>query len=204
MHRKPAIVFTLLGALAAALVGAGCAPAVVATGAAAGAYVVHNRRSAGAVVDDQGIELKALDRISNDTSLAASGQSHINVTSYNGIALMTGEAASAELQQRAVRLVRGIDGVREVHNELVVAAPSSFGERSNDTLLTTKVKSRMVAEKGFDSTRVKVVTERGVVYLMGIVTEREAYVATELARTTSGVRKVVKVFEYLEPSSDAG
>ena len=173
----------------------GCA-AVVVGGAATGVAVAHDRRSAGTIVDDESIEVKAVGALNGDKQIR--DQTHLNVTSYNNVVLMTGEAPSQQLIQRAYQIVSGFDKVKKVHNEVVVAALSSFGSRSNDALLTSKVKSLMIAEKGFDSSRVKVVTERGSVYLLGLVSKNEANIATEIARRTEGVQRVVKLFEYVE------
>jgi osmotically-inducible protein OsmY len=181
--------------LAPLWLAAGCAPLVVGTAAVTGAAVAHDRRSAGTVLDDQTIEFQALGNLHADKELYR--QAHVNVTSYNRVALLTGEAPTEELKKRAAEIVRGIEKVRRVHNEIAIAAPSSFTSRSADTLLTGRVKAAMVGIKGFDPTRVKVVTENGVVYLMGLVTRAEAETATEAARTTSGVQRVVRIFEYV-------
>lgn len=180
---------------------AGCAPVVVGGAAATGAAMVHDRRSAGTVIDDQTIEFQALGDLHADKELYK--QAHINVTSYNKVALLTGEAPTEELKKRAAEIVRGNAKVRRVHNEITLAAPSSFTSRSADTLLTGKVKAAMVGIKDFDPTRVKVVTENGVVYLLGLVTRAEAEAATEAARTTSGVQRVVRIFEYAEEAKEA-
>lgn len=190
MHSK----FSLLvaAALSAALLQ-GCA-AVAVGGAATGVAVAHDRRTTGTIVDDESIEVKAASALNADKEIR--DQTHLNVTSYNNSILMTGEVPTQQLGQRAYKIVSGLDKVKKVHNETTVAAPSSFGSRSNDTLITSKVKARMVATKGFDSTLVKVVTERGVVYLLGLVTQGEGKLAGEIARQTDGVQKVVKLFEY--------
>jgi len=172
----------------------GCVPLMVA-GAATGVAMVHDQRTAGAVIDDQGIEIKAAASLRADAQLR--DEAHLNVTSYNGIVLVTGEAPTADLRERVTDIVRNIDKVRTVHNEVIVAAPSSLMARSSDTLLTGKVKARLLGTKGFDSTRVKVVSSGGVVYLMGLVTRDEDEIATEMARTTDGVQRVVKIFEYV-------
>ena len=186
--------FSLLAAaaLTAALLQ-GCA-AVVVGGAATGVAVVHDRRTAGTIVDDQTIEVKAMGALNANKEIR--NQTHLNVTSYNNVVLMTGETPTGQLAQRAYKIVSDLDKVKKVHNETIVAAPSSFGSRSNDALLTSKVKTRMIATKGFDSTLVKVVSERGIVYLMGLVTRDEGNLAGEIARQTEGVQKVVKLFEY--------
>ncbi len=171
-----------------------CIP-LLATGAATGIAVARDHRSAGAVIDDQGIEIKASAALKGETQLY--DESHLNVTSYNGIVLVTGEVPTTDLRERVTDIVRNVDKVRMVHNEVTLAAPSSLMARSNDTVLTGKVKARLIGTKGFDSTRVKVVSEGGTVYLMGLVTRDEAEIATEVARTTAGVQRVVRIFEYL-------
>jgi osmotically-inducible protein OsmY len=175
----------------------GCAGAVVG-GAAAGASVAHDRRSAGTVVDDEIIELKAREKLFSDKELFE--QTHISVTSYNNILLLSGETPTDALRSRAFSLVSGIPKVRKVHNELVLAAPSSLLTRSSDTWITTKVKTNLFNIKNiedFDPTRVKVVTENGTVFLLGIVTRQEAEAVVNTSRTVKGVQRVVKLFEYL-------
>jgi osmotically-inducible protein OsmY len=191
----------LLLALSALLLQA-CAPAVVGGAAVVGASVVHDRRSPGTVIDDNLVELNIRGRINEDEALAE--RVRVGIASYNGVVLLTGQAPSAADRARVERLARGVDKVRHVYNELEVAGAAPMLSRSSDTLLGTRIKARMLAEKGFDPTRVKVVVEEGVVYLLGLVNEREAHVATELARTTRGVKKVVKLFEYLPQGQEAG
>lgn len=182
-------------ALLAGQVLSGCAPLVVG-GVATGAAVAHDRRTTGTVIEDQTIELKAAAALREDAALAEQG--HINVTSYNLNVLLSGEVPTAAMKQRAERLVSDVDRVRRVYNELAIAAPSSMMSRSSDTLITGKVKAKLftVDVPGFDPTRVKVVTERGTVYLMGMVTREEAAAAVDVARSTGGVQRVVKLFEY--------
>lgn len=169
----------------------GCFPAVVG-GAAAGGAMAADRRTSGIYVEDENIELKTLKRLSQYMDKA----SHINVTSYNRIVLLTGEVPNDGQLAQAETLTREVSNVRNIHNGLTVGPASSIGDRSNDTYLTTKVKARFVSENLFPANVVKVVTEASVVYLMGIVTEKEGEDAVEIARTTEGVTKVVKVFEY--------
>lgn len=178
----------------AALLG-GCAAAVGA-GAAAGAAALYDRRTTGTLIDDELIELKSLDALRRDRELW--DQSHINVTSFNNIVLLTGETPSQPLRQRAAEAVSRLDKVRKVHNEIVVAAPSAMISRSSDTWITGKVKTLLFNAQKLDATRVKVVTENGIVYLMGLVTRSEADSATEVTRQVSGVQRVVKVFEYID------
>jgi len=170
----------------------GCFP-VVAAGAVGGAVIASDRRSTGTFIEDQEIEFKASNRLNEHLQ----NRVHVNTTSYNHVVLLTGEAPTAALKRQAVQVVRTIPNVRGVVNEIAVTAPTSFASRSNDTYITSKVMARFVDAGKFPPVYVKVVTEDGVVYLMGLVTHREATDAVEIARTTSGVKKVVKVFQYM-------
>jgi osmotically-inducible protein OsmY len=173
----------------------GCAPVAV-VGVAAGASAVHDRRTFGAMIDDQNIELKAKAKINNDAILK--DQVHINVFSMNGIVLLTGEAATPEARDQVLTQVRSIDGVRRITNEMRISAPSGYGSRSLDALITSAVKSSMLVSPDFDPTRIKVVTENSVVYLMGLVTRAEGNQAVTLTTRIDGVTGVVKVFEYID------
>ena len=173
----------------------GCAAAVGA-GAAGSAAVLYDRRTTGTFVDDGIIELKAYDVLRTDKNLWK--QSHINVTSFNNIVLLTGETPSETMRKRVADRVEGVRKVRRVHNEITVAAPSAGLSRSSDTWITGKVKTKLLASKEAEAARIKVVTESGTVYLMGLVTRAEADVATDLSRRVSGVQRVVKLFEYLD------
>lgn len=186
---------TLLRLCAGVLVAAalsGCA-ALVVGGAVGTAMVVTDRRTAGTQLEDQNIELKALTRIRESVG----DRGHINTTSYNRLVLLTGEVQSEADRSAVEQAIGRIEGVRSVVNELAVMGASSMTARSNDTILTSKVKASFIDAKDLQAGALKVVTERGVVYLMGRVTEREANRATDLARGVSGVQKVVKVFEML-------
>lgn len=170
----------------------GCAPLVIGGAAATGVMVAEDRRTVGTITEDQGIELRTASRIRDRIRDA-----HINVTSYNRMVLLTGEVPDAAAQATAEKIARAVDNVRGVHNELQVAGNSSMTARANDSYLTSKVKARFVDSRKFNALHVKVVTESNVVYLMGLVNRQEANDATEIARTTGGVQKVVRVFEYL-------
>lgn len=175
-----------------------CAPLLVG-GAATGASVAHDRRTAGSVVEDQAIEMKAATELNAQPELKRQG--HINVTSFNMIVLVSGEAPSEALRQRAGEVIGRIDKVRRVHNEVVVAAPSALMSRSSDSLITAKVKTSLFSVKGyesFDPTRVKVVTENGTVFLMGILSRAEGEATARAASKVGGVQRVVKLFEYLD------
>ena len=181
--------------LLALIVLQGCATAVI-TGAATGASIAHDRRTTGSVIDDQGIEFKAASAIYRNKAIY--DQSHVNVTSYNGTVLITGEALTEQLKQQIYELVRVIPKVRTIHNELIIAAPSALPSRSSDAWITSKVKAKITADENLDPFFVKVVTEHGIVYLMGIVTQSEAQRAVHIASTSAGVQRVVKIFEYAD------
>jgi len=186
-----ALRFLLPAALLAAALLQGCMP-VAMVGAGAAVVAFEDRRTTGAQVDDQTIELKVVttagSRWGNDL--------HLNVTSYNGNVLLTGEAATAEMRSEVVQLVKSTDRVRNVYDEMVVGPVTDLGARSNDTYITSKVKARMIESETVQSTYVKVVTERSVVYLMGIVSREQGDAAAQIAATTEGVARVVKLFEY--------
>ena len=189
---------TLLMAILTVNLLSGCA-AVIVGGAAVGASAVHERRSVGTMVDDEGIEWKIKSAISDDKPL--SSQSHINVISLNGVVLLVGQTPTEALRTQATNLARGVEQVRVVHNELTIAAPNSYITRSSDAIITSKVKTSLFKVKGhddFDPTRVKVVTENGTVYLMGIIYRSEADDAARQASEVGGVQKVVKLFEYID------
>lgn len=170
-----------------------CVP-VVAGGAAAGGLVAADRRTSGAYVEDEGIEWKANNRIKDTLG----DKIHVNVTSYNRNVLLTGEAIDESAKTKAETLARSVENVRQVTNELQVSGASALTARANDSYLTTKVKTAFLQANLFPSNYVKVVTENSVVYLLGVVTHKEADDAVEIARSTDGVQKVVKVFEYIE------
>ena len=175
----------------------GCAPMVavgVGTGVGTGAIVSEDRRTSGIFIEDESIELKSSRRIYEQQG----NQAHINVTSFNRIVLLTGEAPSEALKEDAGRLVRSVQNVRNVINEITIGERSSLASRSKDTFITSKVKSRFLASRKFQINHIKIITEKGVVFLLGMVKRDEADSATEIASSTSGVSKVVKVFEYID------
>ena len=187
----------LMVILTASLLG-GCA-AVIVGGAAVGVSAAHERRSAGAMIDDEGIEWKIRSAFSDDKNLGS--QSHLSVVSVNGVVLLVGQTPTETLRRQASSLAQGVDNVRIVHNELTIAAPNSYVTRTSDSYVTSKVKTSLFKVKGhddFDPTRVKVVTENGKVYLMGILYRSEAQDAAKQASRVGGVQKVVKLFEYLD------
>ncbi|HEU0219816.1 MAG TPA: BON domain-containing protein [Gallionella sp.] len=186
------IVFLLLIVLVSGSLQ-GCFP-VAAVGVGAGVMMVQDRRTSGAYVEDEAIEDKASDRIGKQYKNAV----HANVTSFNRIVLISGEAPNDAVKAEIGRLVSSIENVRNVSNELVVSGTSSLTSRSSDSLVTSDVKLRFMSDKRFNAEHVKVVTENGTVFLMGIVKRAEADAATEVASTTSGVQRVVRLFEYLD------
>lgn len=192
LHRALRPLSALLLAAVAAGPLSGCAFMVVGGAVVGGAMVAIDRRTTGAQVEDQAIELKAAARMSDLTPLG-----HVNVTSYNRMVLLTGEVTTEAERLAVQKAVERMENVRSVVNELAVMGSSSLTARTNDSLLTTKVKGTLVNAKDLQGSAVKVVTERGVVYLMGRVTDREAARAAELVSTVSGVQKVVRVFEPL-------
>ncbi len=168
-----------------------CVPAVVG-GAATGGAIAADRRTSGIFVEDENIELKAANKMR--TNLGE--QSHVNVTSYNRNVLLTGEVPDEARKTLAANLLKEIQNITNVTNEIAIAPKASLSSRSNDTYITSKVKTRFVTENRFPANHVKVVTEDSVVYLLGMVTQEEAEAAVDIARNTDGVTKVVKVFEY--------
>jgi osmotically-inducible protein OsmY len=194
----------LATAVAAASLVAGlsaCAPLLVGGAVVGSVMVASDRRSSGAQIDDQAIELKAMNRI---REVFNEQRVHVNVTSYNRMVLLTGEVGSEEDKQRVERIVAGeqdhavgVDNVRSIVNDLAVMGVTSLTSRSNDVILGGKVKATFVDARDLQAQAVKVIAERGTIYLMGRVTEREARRAAELARSVGGVAKVVTVFELI-------
>jgi len=193
IHARWFASFLSAGMLAVALLQ-GCVPVMVAGAVGGTALVATDRRSVGAQADDEAIELK----ISNAINSQYGEKVHAIATSYNGIVLLSGEVPTPEIFTSIGNLAKNTDKVRLVHNELAVGPNADMSVRSNDTFITSKVKTRFVeANKEFSATHVKVVTQRGIVYLMGIVTRGEGAAAARVASTTSGVVRVVTLFEYI-------
>lgn len=171
----------------------GCVTAV-ATGVGAGALMIADRRNAETYLADEAIEIRAFNRINEKFA----DKVHVNVTSYNLKVLLTGEVPDAGIKDELEKAIAGVANVKGVTNEVTVGASSSFGARSNDTYITSKVKARFIDANKFQANHVKVVTEAGTVFLLGMVTRKEADDAAEIARTTADVKKVVRVFEYVQ------
>lgn len=187
-----------LASLAAAVLAsalAGCAPLVVGGAVAGGALMISDRRSSGAQIDDETIQLRSAARLGE----AFGDRVHINISSYNRQVLLTGEVPSETVKQQAEQIVARVDNVRAVVNELAVMPPTSLAQRSSDTFITGKVRASLVDASDLQATAFRVVTERGNVYLMGRVTAREAERATSIARQISGVQRVVRIFEVMTP-----
>ncbi len=187
MNRKLLSITT--AALAAALLQ-GCFPLAV-TGVGTAALMATDRRTSGTYIEDETIEWKVYGKLRDGFPGA-----HVNATSYNRRVLLTGEVPSEEAKKKIEEAVRTIENAKDVVNELQLAGASSFASRGNDSLITSNVKARMVNNGKFSPQHVKVLTEAGVVYLMGLVTQQEGDLAVDITRNTSGVGRVVKVFEY--------
>lgn len=166
----------------------------IGAGAGTGAVMSDDRRTSGMFVEDEIIELKSGRRIKEQLRDTV----HINVTSYNRNVLLTGEAPQADIIQRIETLVMSVDNVRNIVNDIKVSENSSFASRSKDSLITSNVKARFLHSGEFRFNHIKVITENGIVYLLGMVKRDEAESAANIASTTSGVLKVIKVFEYLD------
>jgi osmotically-inducible protein OsmY len=186
----------LAGAVLSSFLLSGCGALVVGGIIVGSAMVATDRRTTGAQVDDETIEVKSSSRMSETFA----DRARIDTTSYNRMVLLTGEVPTAEDKTRAEQVAAGVPNVRSVVNEITVGPLNTFSERSKDTYVTTKVKTSLVDAKDLFANSIKVTTHRGVVYLMGRVTEREATRASEVARGVSGVAKVVRVFEVLSES----
>jgi osmotically-inducible protein OsmY len=188
-RRLPLIV--LAGLLAGATLSA-CAPVLVG-GAVVTSMAASDRRTAGAQLEDERIETRGAGRLRENLG----ERGHLNITSYNRQVLLTGEVPSEQDKQLAEQVVARVENVRGIVNELAVLGTSTLSQRSSDALVTGRVKSNLIDAKDLQSNAFKVVTERGITYLMGRVTPREADRATDLARRTTGVQKVVKLFEII-------
>lgn len=173
-----------------------CVATLVGTTVVTAVDVAHDRRTVGSYIDDGTIEIKVREFIVRDPELRKN--THISVTSLNGIVLLTGEAPTIELRNRVEAATKNVDGVRQLVNEIRVAGKTALFSRANDTWLTSKVKGRLIKETGLDANRVKVVSEYGNVYLLGVVTRAEGAAATDAVRKVGGVVRVVKVFEYTD------
>ena len=174
----------------------GCLPVAFVAGAATAGIVVFDNRTAKTIVDDRDITFRLQGKLNSDPELGS--VAYLSVTSFNRVVLLVGQVPSDHLRQRAEDIVRSNPKVRIVYNEItVVEKPSGLMTRTNDSWITTKVKTILAATPGLNSTSLKVVTEKGVVYLMGLTTKGQGNIAADKARTVAGVNKMVKLFEYL-------
>lgn len=202
MHKKRTLRFArtakILTLIVILLQLQGC---IVATGVAVGALaggtalVMNDRRTVGTLIEDQSIELKASRKLNTDGEPGDIG--HLNVTAYNTVVLLTGQVPNQSAKQRAEDLVNSVSRVKRIHNELRVSGTSSLLTRSSDKFISGKIKSQLLTTKEINMSRIKIITENGVVYLMGLVTPKEADIATQISRHTGGVQKVVQLFEIV-------
>jgi osmotically-inducible protein OsmY len=190
LKSNPVLVLAAAAAIAGSL--SACAPLILG-GAAVGAVMVYDRRTSGAQVEDEGIELRGASALRQTIG----ERGHFNITSYNRQVLLTGEVPNEQAKQSAEQVVSKVENVKGIVNELAVMPNTSLAQRSNDTFITGKVKASLVDDRSLYVGAYKVVTERGVVYLMGRVTQREADRATQLARNVGGVQRVVRIFEVI-------
>ncbi len=189
--KRMAMAISLAGCLSVTL--SACFP-LVAGGVAGGALVATDRRTSGAQLEDEGIELRAASRIRNN---AVDQRVHVNLTSYNRQVLITGEVPNEQDKQQVEQIVARVENVNSVVNELAIMGNSTLAQRSSDVLITGRVKAAILDARDLQLNAFKVVTERGTTYLMGRVTQREADRATEMVRATPGVQKVVRIFELI-------
>jgi osmotically-inducible protein OsmY len=185
------LVLTSLAAATLAAALSACAPLIIG-GAAVGAMVTLDRRTSGAQLDDEAIELRGASRLRE-----ALGAVHVNINSFNRQVLLTGEVPNEAAKQTAEQVISRVDNVKGIVNELAVMSSTTLAQRSSDTLVTAKVRASLVDARDLYVTAFKVVTERGTVYLMGRVTQREADRATQMVRTIPGVQRVVRIFETI-------
>lgn len=184
---------TLIAAVLVSLLGTGCAPLLIGGAMVGGVNVATDRRTSGTQLEDESIEIKAGARIREQIG----DKAHINVNSYNRVALITGEANSEETRARVEALVSGVENVQRVMNEVAVGPSSSLTGRSNDVIIQGRIKAKLIDARDLISNAFYIVVERGNVYLLGRVSEREANRATEIARQVSGVRKVIRAFDII-------
>jgi osmotically-inducible protein OsmY len=183
----------LLCAVATVGVLQGCAPLLLGGAFVGTGMLATDRRTSGTVVEDEGIELKAAARIRENLG----DRVHVNITSYNRQVLISGEVPNAQDKQLVEKVVAGVDNVRNIVNELDILGNSTLGQRSSDVVVSSRVKARLVDATDLSANAFKIVTERGVVYVMGRVTQREANRATDIISSTSGVQRVVRMLETI-------
>lgn len=178
-----------------ALAMQGCVPAAFVVGAAAGGAVVYDNRDMQTIMQDRNLTFQAQQKI--DQAPEFKDKANVSIATFNHIVLLVGQVPTEELRKKAEDIVKACGNSKVIHNEIVIDQPISKAIRTNDAWITTKVKARLMAERGLNSTQIKIVTEDGVVYMMGIVTHSQGDIATEKTKETEGVSKVVKLFEYI-------
>lgn len=172
----------------------GCVPAALVAGATVGGAVIYDKRSVKVMDQDHNARSIAQYRLDRDPTLQ--GHAHVSVSVFNNVALLVGQAQTSEIRDRAYSIVAEGPDIKRVYNEIAIGEPTSTLQRANDSWITTKVRGAMLGTSNLNSTNLKVITENGVVYLMGVVSRRQGALAADVARRISGVTKVVKVFEY--------
>jgi osmotically-inducible protein OsmY len=192
MNTKIILSSLILASLTTQLMG--CAAAVVPV-AATGMAVANDRRTTGTIIDDKSIEVKAMHALSHTPEIWR--QCHITAVSYNNIVVLVGQAPTEALKQQAESIISEIPKIQRIHNELCVEAPNSLAQRSKDAWITTQIKGKMLGSKTVKVSRIKVITENNVVYLMGLVTPAEEKSATDIAREIPDVEKIIQIFEYI-------
>lgn len=189
------VVVKILAILSIVLLLPGCIPAVFVAGAAAGGAIIYDHRDTKTMVTDRDATFQIQNKLDLDKDLAK--QAHLSVVTFNHIALLVGQVPNEELRKQAETIAKANSQIKVLYNEITVEAPISRTQITNDTWITTKVKTTLLATPGLSSTNLKIITENGTVYLMGLITRTHADLATEKTRTVSGVKKIVKLFEYL-------
>lgn len=174
----------------------GCAPAIFAGSAAGAASIASDKRSAGTLIEDQAIEFRLAGKLQADNEMTDS--TNINVTSYNNVLLLTGEAPTQELKDRTHSYAQEDESIKRIYNEISIREPLPFKARNYDTWLTTKIKTKLLTTKDVSSFDVKVVTSDTTVYLMGLLTRQEADTITQVIAHIKGVTRIVKAFEYID------
>lgn len=188
-------IFVTIIVVIMALTLQGCIFVAGAAAGAAGIAAVYDHRKIEQVVDDQNLANRMMREIARDPEIRASN-THIDVTSFNHVILLTGQTVTPGLRDKANAIAQNTPDVKRVYNEIAIKGPTSSLTRTSDAWITTKIKTQMLATKGLASGSIKVITENGSVYLMGIVTHEQADISVDIARSVSGVQKVVKVFQY--------
>lgn len=173
----------------------GCLPTVFVAGAAAGGAIIYDHRDAKSMVQDHDVTFQVQNKLDHDKELHE--QANISIATFNHIALLLGQAPNDELRNRAESIAKSNSSIKMLYNEITIEKPISNIARANDSWITTKVKTILLATPGLNSTSLKIVTENGTVYLMGLTTRTQAQIATDKTRTVAGVQKIVKLFEYL-------